>query len=230
MYLIWTTVTWNLFHFFQHQDVYSIAEEKQKPYEEQPKQSTVTKTKQPTNYESILSPLNSLNSLKLRSEVSTSTPQDFITIVSDLDSVKPEQIQHVTNKQDKENNNTKINKVYSQHKMSRNQSILKIVSNNADLQQQNHPKAEHTPSTTSYNAYKQLDRTESIQSETLAELNNCIAQFEKFSYFTNETFKNDKEICFTEISNKLVGHSNNAFIRCITLSVLLRRQIILDMI
>lgn len=170
----------------------------------------MAKTKQPANYESILSPLNSLNSLKLRSEVSTSTPQDFITIVSELDSVQPEQPLLAANKQDKGSNNTKINKVYSQHKMSRNQSILKVVSNNADLQPQpqqpHHPKAEHTPSTTSYNAYKQLDRTESIQSETLAELNSCIAQFEKFSYFTNETFKNDKEICFTEISNKLVSH------------------------
>lgn len=176
----------------------------------------MTKTKQPANYESILSPLNSLNSLKLRSEVSTSTPQDFITIVSDLDSVQPEQPLHATIWQDKGSNNTKINKVYSQHKMSRNQSILKIVSNNTDLQQQqqNHPKAEHTPSTTSYNAYKQLDRTESIQSETLAELNNCIAQFEKFSYFTNETFKNDQEMCFTEISNKLVSHFNSALCKC----------------
>jgi hypothetical protein len=91
--------------------------------------------------------------------------------------------------------------MYSQHKLSRNQSLLKIVSHNdADSQLTT---AEHTPNAS--NSYKQMNRSESIQSETLVELNNCIAQFEKFSYFTNETFGKDKDVCFSEISNKLVG-------------------------
>ncbi len=53
---------------------------------------------------------------------------------------------------------------------------------------------------------KFLKRSESqIQSATLVELNNCIAQFEKFSYFSDESLRMEKDVKFSEISNKLVG-------------------------
>lgn len=63
-------------------------------------------------------------------------------------------------------------------------------------------KTEKTPKTISQSGTK-IRRSESNQSTTLTELNNCIAQFEKFSYFTDENLRAEKDICFSEISNKL---------------------------
>lgn len=137
----------------------------------------------------ILSPLNALNSLKT---VPTSTPQDFITIISES-TLQPKTNEINKDSKEVENNDKTI---FHSRQLSRNQSLVKIVSKND----------ENTPQTrNSQNSNRYLKRSESHSqvSDTLTELNNCIAQFEKFSYFTEETFKNEKDIKFNEISDKL---------------------------
>lgn len=136
--------------------------------------------------ESILSPLNSLISLK---KIPTSTPQDFLTIISDS------------------TDHPKINEKEKNEKqqrpsitLNRNQSLVKIVRKD-ETNNYKSDKSDHTPQ--SQYCGKYVKRNESVQSTTLAELNNCIAKFEKFSYFTDENLTNEKEIKLNEISNKL---------------------------
>ncbi len=140
----------------------------------------------------MLSPLNSLISLK---SVPTSTPQDFLTIISDS-KCEPDESKTT------QDTNSEVNYYNCRH-LGRNQSLLKIVSNSD---------SHKTPQTISQNErscvgggkYLKKSTDSQIQSATLVELNNCIAQFEKFSYFSDENLKTDKDFKFHEISNKLV--------------------------
>ncbi len=139
----------------------------------------------------ILSPLNSLISLK---SVPTSTPQDFLTIISDS-TCEPDAA-----------TTTGEAAYYQSRQLSRNQSLLKIVSNSDHKTPQTISQTERGCGGGVGGGGKFLKRSESqIQSATLVELNNCIAQFEKFSYFSDESLKMEKDVKFSEISNKLVG-------------------------
>ena len=100
--------------------------------------------------ESIISPLN-LSTLK---SVSTSTPQDFVQFFNTTATLNtdPDEAKHE----------------YSSY-LNRNQSYVKIIRNDDKVE---------TPSSTCKNS-KMLKRSESLTSETLLELNNCIAQFDE---------------------------------------------------
>ena len=100
--------------------------------------------------ESIISPLN-LSTLK---SVSTSTPQDFVQFFNTTANL---------------NGNTDETKHEFSSYLNRNQSYVKIIRNDDKVE---------TPSSTCKNS-KMLKRSESLTSETLLELNNCIAQFDE---------------------------------------------------